>query len=41
MGQIPEGRYLAAADGWAREGDWEGEGKGGKGTRAIVGGITK
>lgn len=34
-------RYLAAADGWAREGDWEGEGKGGKGTRAIVGGITK
>lgn len=39
MGQIPEGRYLAAADGWAREG--EGEGKGGKGTRAIVGGITK
>lgn len=21
MGQIPEGRYLAAADGWAREGE--------------------
>lgn len=41
MGQIPEGRYLAAADGWAREGEGEGEGKGGKGTRAIVGGITK
>lgn len=29
MGQIPEGRYLAAADGWAREG--EGGREGGKG----------